>query len=159
MTDPGRLSGIDIVGWVTRTVEKVERAAQSDPAAWAAAWLEAYRELGGQHASVGRKGCPRRAAYGLWLLGRLKTSRPQLSPKGAREILEALGRNATYAALAADVCVGNAEITTDEAWEIVKRRFRKDTGEKPTEVEQGQVKIAWALANAGLLRPSAAVAR
>ena len=159
MTDPQQLSGIDIVGWVTRTTERIERAGLIDPAAWASAWLETYQELGGQHESVGRKGCPRAAAYALWILGRLKSSNRPPNPQKTQEVLQELGRNATYAVLAADACLESPETSAAQTWVIVKQRFRRETGEKPAEAEQGQVKIVWALAKAGLLRPSAALMR
>ncbi len=159
MADPLKISGIGIADWVTRTIEKVERVGLDDSPTWAAAWLEAYYELGGRHHSVGSKVCPRRAAYGLWFLGRIQGCRLRRASMGVQETLAALGRNVTYAVLAADVCIESPDVGVAEVWRFVKQRFRQETGEVPAQSEQGQAQIAVGLANAGLLHPGPVTVR
>ena len=151
--DPRRLFGVDIKEWVFQTAELMsEPTPLSDRSHWVRAWGETYSKLGGLSRSCGNKGCPRAAAFGLWYLGRLKATGRTLQKWPASRVVKELGRNASYAVIAADLYAGDPRQAPREAWRAVRRNFRRETGQDATHGEQGQVRVVWALGRAGLLR-------
>jgi hypothetical protein len=151
--DPSRLFGIDIGDWVSDTVLLMsEPTPLSDRSHWVQAWGDTYSKLGGLSRSCGNKGCPRAAAFGLWYLGRLAPTSRTLQKWPVSRVVKELGRNASYAVIAADLYAEDPERSPREAWRVVRRAFRRCTGQEATQGEQGQVRVVWALGRAGLLR-------
>lgn len=149
--EPGRLNGIPITGWVLGTIAKMTRERPDDRTAWARCWYRTYRELGGRSQATGSKGCPRAAAYGLWVLGRIPQSgRPRLNWPVSR-VFEELGRNAAYAVIAADLSKSGPAQSVQDMWPAVRLEFRRHSGEEAAISEQGEVRMALALRAEGLV--------
>jgi len=148
--EDGSLYRIPIVDWVLRTSAKMKQKASEERTDWRQFWSVTYRELGGQRSTCGDKPCPRAAAYGLWFLGRIPGSgRPRLNWT-VPAVREQLGKNATYAVIAADLYAKAPKQSPRDTWQAVHREFEKQTGEEAGS-EQGAVKVAMALAAQGLL--------
>lgn len=65
------LCGIPVTSWVFGAIAKASATKDDSMTYWRHAWEETYFELGGKSASVAQKGCPMKAAYGLWQSGRI----------------------------------------------------------------------------------------
>lgn len=149
--EPGRLNGILIKDWVLGTIARMTREHSDERSAWARCWYGAYHDLGGRSQASGNKGCPRAAAYGLWVLGRISQSgRPPLAWPVPR-VREELGRNAAYAVIAADLAKVSPALSVQDVWPAVRLEFQRHCGEQAAISEQGEVKIALALRAARLL--------
>ena len=142
---------IPISTWVLDTAQAMDAARATDGAVWRKHWVDSYWALGGRSTS-GSKGCPRSAAYALWYLGWLKgTARPLLDWP-IRRIAGALGKNAAYAVIAAQILARQGFAGSRGAlWQRVQREFRSEIGESPAESDQGAVKLTLGLFLDGIL--------
>ncbi len=141
----GALSKILVTPWVLGTVEKMRRAGTTEAADWARFWLETYGELGGRSNESGAKGCPRAGAYGLWFLGRLARGGRALQAWSIDRVNRELGKNATYAVIAADLLGTGMDTSLRQLWPAVQARYVQATGQEPAMTEQGEVKVALVL--------------
>jgi hypothetical protein len=139
------LHKIPVTPWVLGTVEKMHQAGTSEVTAWNRYWLQTYRELGGQSHQSGSKGCPRAAAYGLWMLGRLRGGGRATQVWTVDRVKRELGKNAAYAVIAADLLAQGATTSLGELWPIVQAQYTAHTSDEPAGSEQGEVKMVIAL--------------
>ncbi len=142
---------IDLAEWLLRSVAKADEEGRSDSRTWATCWEESYRELGGCKVSVGRKPCSKNAAYGLWLLGRIKGTGRAWQNISVCDVNREMGKNAAYAVIAVDVLADGTNRNTRQLWEQVKHLYAAVTGELPAINQQGQISLVLALARRGLL--------
>ena len=63
---------IDAREWIRKTIEKMDNSETDSSSEWNRFWEEIYFELGGKSACSACKGCPKKAGYTLWYLGRIK---------------------------------------------------------------------------------------
>jgi hypothetical protein len=142
----GVLFKIPVTLWVTRTIEKMNKAGTIDIQSWSRFWLETYQELGGKSIDSGRKGCPLHAAYGLWRLGRIKGAGLPYQYDPIRFINQTYGKNAAYAVLALDLLEdGRAFRNIDDLWNQVKLLYRRTLNQDPANSQQGAITIALTL--------------
>lgn len=140
------LNRIPVTPWVTGTIERVLRSGRDDPQTWNDCWYDTYTALGGSSQESGKKGCPRAAARGLWLLGRVRDGkRPAVSLTTA-EVYRQLGKNAAYAAITADLLATKLNQSAAMLWPLVQHEFTRCTGAPPAGSEQGEVRLVVALA-------------
>ena len=97
------LNRIPVTPWVSGTVARILRTGRDDAQTWNDCWYDAYVALGGRSKESGNKGCPRAAARGLWLLGRLRDGQRPLLSWNVAEVYRELGKNAAYASITADL--------------------------------------------------------
>lgn len=144
-TKRGELNGVPATGWVRNTIARMNLQGSTRRADWARLWLQSYRELGGRSDSSGNKGCPRAAAYGLWLLGRVRDSGRPRQNWPVPQIVKELGKNAAYAVIAADLCASGFVGSAKEIWEAARDEFRKQAHQEPAASEQDEVKLTMIL--------------
>ena len=149
---PAVLFNISLVRWGRRTIERMNAAGKDDVDTWSNYWLRTYKDLGGQSDSSGSKECPKRAAYGLWRLGRISNSGKTFQNWTVERINEELGKNAAYAVLALDLLERKrnekdteGDWSKAELWAKVQELYQKKLGEPPAQSEQGALKIALGL--------------
>lgn len=136
-----KLCGISIDKWVSGTVSRVRRTGRDDSRAWNRCWAEEYFALDGKSESVSTKPCPRAAARALWILGRLTFGKRPFQAPTLENVHQTLGKNASYALIAAHLLAKNPELTAAELWPQVQARFLKVIGESPANSEQGEVRL------------------
>lgn len=128
--------------WVLGTVERVLVKGYDDRETWNECWHDAYKALGGTTSS-GTKPCPCGAAYGLWFVGRLRSGQRTLMQLTAKEVYrnKALGKNAAYAVIAADLLDTVPFRSDADLWSRVQSEFKRHTGDNPALSDQGEVKL------------------
>ena len=139
------LNRIPITRWVNGTVEKILGTGTHDAVTWNKCWYETYTQLGGTSKTSGTKPCPRAAARGLWILGRLRRGGRPLQTRSVVEVYRELSKNAAYAVIAADLLAGDASRSSSALWRSVQSEFTRLTGDIPAESEQGEVRLVIAL--------------
>lgn len=140
MEKPAVLSKIPLVQWVRGTIEKMSAIGATDVRAWNQAWIETYLDLDGEKVSVGRKGCPRAAAYGLWRLGRIKNGGVKFQDWPLKRVHDELGKNATYAVLAVDLL--KRGVAEEQLWDRIQKEYRRRFDDPPADSEQGEMRVA-----------------
>jgi len=113
--------------------------------------MQTYQELGGRRDSVGRKGCPRAGTYGLWFLGRLARGGRPVLKWSLQRVNSELGKNATYAIIAADLLSEGIAISREQLWKAVQNVYFREIGERAATTEQGEVTVALILHHGGEL--------
>jgi len=63
---------LNLWDWIRGIIEKIKEAYAKEE--WNKTWFKTYKELGGERPYSGNKGCPRAAAYCLFMMGRIKES-------------------------------------------------------------------------------------
>lgn len=128
---------VQILDWVSRTVDRMRATGKGDIASWKAYWLETYYSLGGTKESVGNKGCPSAAAYGLYRTGWLLDSGVKPVRMEISDIYDFLDRNknATYAVIAGGLLFHGVDHA--ELWNRVRSTFRDACGVEAAESDQG----------------------
>ncbi len=154
----GRTS-LDRAEWFLRTASKADQARCKDKKSWDGLWQDTYRELGGSSISVAKKECPKNAAYGLWFLGRVKSSMGQRIDLPVREVDRQLGKNSAYAVIAADLLAGETDYSRQQLWDEVRRAYAAATGKTAALSEQGQISLVLALAKRGALAKNRAASQ
>ena len=101
----------------------------------------------------GEKPCPRAAAYALWYLGRIQDSGRQVQKLTIYEVRRALGKNAAYAVIAAELLHADGSQSVSTLWPRVQARFSELLNEAPAKSEQGEIKLTLALSREGKLSP------
>ena len=136
---------VDLAAWVYGTVEKLGQGVS-----WQAAWVETYREIGGESKTSGKKVCPMMAARTLYELGRLKNAG---LPFRDCEIPELWNRskNGTYAILATRLLRASPHMTKASLWSEIQQAVRREVGEEPACSNQGGPTLAYQLWRLGLI--------
>ena len=136
---------INLKDWVLGTIKKVEHGAD-----WNCAWLKTYFGLGGKSRESGTKGCPKKGAETLYLLGRIKGFGRFQNP-GLGDIRRNYSKNGVYAILALEYIQREPNMSQSELWHKIKERFRRELNEKPAESNQGGPTVAYKLWYLGLI--------
>lgn len=142
---------IAVVPWVCRTAQHMEINNKEDVGTWNRVWFDHYQLLGGESKATGNKGCIRAAARGLWMLGRIRTSKRPLLTLEISTVTEQLTKNAAYAAIAADLLQSGASPRLPILWPIVQSEFRRLTDQMPATSEQGEIRMVIGLHQGGVL--------
>tara|TARA_B100000315_G_scaffold27706_1_gene23666 strand:+ start:1166 stop:1591 length:426 start_codon:yes stop_codon:yes gene_type:complete len=137
-------------------------AGKDDRETWDNHWFTTYKDLGGQSDSSGSKICPKRAAYGIWCLGRISNSGRTFENWTLESVRKELGKNAVYAVLALDLLEmkrgrrgTEGDWSNAELWAKVQETYQKKLGELTAHKQEGAVTIALGLFTEGqtLSRP------
>ncbi|MBN2488270.1 MAG: hypothetical protein JXA98_04515 [Methanosarcinaceae archaeon] len=147
-----KLYQVPVKDWVLKTTEKMKKNSKQDVSSWNKYWEETYFELDGKKASIACKGCPRKAAYTLWYLGRIKNSGRERINLSIDEVLEKFSKNGTYATLGQELLDNNPNLSKASLFEDIQKEFKKRTNEKPSESDQGGPTLTWILFREGLLQ-------
>lgn len=147
-----KLFNIQAKDWVLITSEKMKANNRQDASSWNAFWEETYYELGGNKSSISCKGCPKKAAYVLWYLGRIKNTGRDLVDLPINEVAKKLSKNGAYAILGQELLNNNPNLNKDQLFEEIQKEFKNRTNQKPAKSDQGGPTLTWILYNEGLLQ-------
>lgn len=139
------LNRVSVTQWVNGTVQRVLLLGRDDAQAWNTCWFDQYISLGGTSKNSGQKPCPRAAARGLWITGRLRSGRRPFLSWNTTEVYRHLTKNAAYASIAADLLTTTELRSSTELWPLVQAEFTRCTGEPSAASEQGEVRLVVAL--------------
>ena len=117
------LNRIPVAEWVCGTADKMREAGAESASEWRRFWLQTYWEPGGTSQMSGEKACPKAAAYALWYLGRIQDSGRQVQKLTIQEVHRALGKNAVYAVIAAELLHAEGSQSVGTLWPRVRARF------------------------------------
>lgn len=92
---------LNLWDWIRGTIEKIHEPYAKEE--WNEAWVETYKELGGKSPESGKKGCPKKAAYCLFMMGRIKESKKPFETLTYQDVMDKYGPNAVYAIIAIDI--------------------------------------------------------
>ena len=143
--DLDRFCNISLKDWVLGTIKKVEHGAD-----WNCAWIKTYFELGGKSRESGTKGCPKKGAETLYLLGRIKGFGRFKNP-GLRDIRRDYSKNGAYAILALEYIQQDPSISQSELWSKIQEGIRRELNEDPANTNQGGPTVAYKLWHLGLI--------
>ena len=137
---------VDLAAWVYGTIEKKHQ--QGKP--WRLAWVETYREIGGNSASSGEKGCPMSAAKTLYGLGRIKNGGMPFRDCEIPELWNHF-RNGSYAIIATKLLRRNPHLSKTSLWREIQQAVRREVGDEPARTNQGGPTLAYHLWHLGLI--------
>ena len=138
--------------WVLKTAEKMKKDNRQDSDSWNTFWEETYFDLGGKKSSTACKGCPKKAAYTLWYLGRIKNTGRNRVDISINKVAEKFSKNGAYAVLGQELLENNPNLNKVSLFEEIQKEFKKRTTENPAESNQGGPTLTWILFNEGLLQ-------
>ena len=122
---------------------------------WNKFWEETYFELGGKSACSACKGCPKKAGYTLWYLGRIKESNRErvemsiVDVKNNRRFL----KNGAYAILGQEILSKSpTPLTKSDLFSKIQNEYREGTEDDPAKSDQGGPTLTWILFKAGMLK-------
>ena len=147
-----KLSLIVAKDWILKTTEKMKNNNKEDTSSWNFYWEETYSELGGKKESVAHKGCPKKAGYTLWYLGRIKNTGRERIEMDITDILDEISKNGAYAILGQEILYENPELNKSSLFRIIQEEFKKRTKEEPAKSNQGGPTLTWILFKEGLLQ-------
>ena len=147
----GKVFKVPAKGWILATIKKMEDEGTSKRADWNRFWLESYTELGGEKQASGRKACPCAAAYGLWMLGRVRGASREFDSSDLVKINDEYGPNTAYVVIAVEELEQNSDIQLSELWPKIRTRYEAEIGKEAASCEAGQVRLTMALHRSNLL--------
>ena len=131
--------------WVLKTAKKMIKNNRQDAASWNKYWEVTYFELGGKKKSTACKGCPIKAAYTLWYLGRIRDTERQRIDISINEVFEKFSKNGAYAILGQELLDNNPNLDKASLFEEIQKEFKKRTTGYPAESDQGGPTLTWIL--------------
>ena len=140
----------DLRSWVLGTIRKIEKGIR-----WNIAWQDTYREIRGKKPECGRKGCPTKAAETLYELGCIRCGNKSFKNLPLKEVVDNYSKNGVYAVLAFDYLNQGSDTSTNELWNIIRKRFKRELGEASATSDQGGTTVAYKLWHLGLIIESA----
>lgn len=146
------LSKINAREWIRKTIEKMENSETESPFEWNRFWEETYFELGGEKYSVACKGCPKKAGYTLWYLGRIKESNRERMEMSIDEVKNRLSKNGAYALLGQEILSNSLTLNKSDLFRRIQSEYRRRTNDEPAHSDQGGPTLTWILFNAGMLK-------
>lgn len=139
--------------WVQKTINKMEENRVDDKKSWDMYWYKSYEELGGKSESTGTKGCPKKAAYGLWYLGYVSNTNRPFKNLSIQKINDEFSKNVAYAVLAVDLLnKGWKSNNITSLWQEVKNQYRNTLKKEPAKSNQGAVTVAVQLFQEGRIQ-------
>ena len=135
----GDMFGISLNDWLEGTIAKVKN---NEP--WNKAWINTYKDLGGQSLESGKKSCPKNAARVLYQNGRIAGYDENYKTVSFQEVIENDSVNGVYALMAIDELKQNNSIELSSLVKAVHCKFDKQFGSAP-DSDQGAIKLAFKL--------------
>lgn len=146
------LNKIDAREWIRKTIEKMGNSETESSSEWNRFWEETYFELGGKSYYVARKGCPKKAGYTLWYLGRIKGSNRERVEMPIDEVKSQLSKNGAYAILGQEILSKSSNLNKTDLFRMIQDEYRKRTNDEPAGSDQGGPTLTWILFKAGMLK-------
>ena len=143
---------IDAREWINGTTEKMENSETEDPLEWNRFWEETYFELGGKSACSACKGCPKKAGYTLWYLGRIKGSNRERVEMPIDEVTNRCSKNGSYAILGQEILNDSPNLNKSDLFRRIQIEYRRRTNDEPAKSDQGGPTLTWILFKAGMLK-------
>jgi hypothetical protein len=145
------LNKLDAREWIRKTIKKMENRETDSSSDWNKFWEETYFDLGGEKYSVACKGCPKKAGYTLWYLGRIKESNRERVEMPIDEVKNQLSRNGAYAILGQEILSNSPNLNKFDIFRRIQIEYRRRTNAEPAGSDQGGPTLTWILFNAGML--------
>ena len=130
----------------------MENSETENPFGWNRFWEETYFELGGKSYSVAHKGCPKKAGYTLWYLGRIKGSNRERVEMPIDEVTNRCSKNGAYAILGQEILDKSPNLNSSQLFLKIQSAYKKRTNDEPAASDQGGPTLTWILFNAGMLK-------
>ncbi|MCL1123422.1 DUF6979 family protein [Shewanella surugensis] len=130
---------VNLNDWLEGTIIKVK-----NNECWNTAWLETYKELGGQSVESGKKSCPKNAARILYQSGRLKGHNKPYKNVSFKDVKANDSVNGVYALMAIEQLKQNDSIELSSLVKSVHENFKKQFGTAPN-TDQGAIKLTFKL--------------
>lgn len=146
------LNKIDAREWIRKTIEKMENHETEDRLEWNRFWEETYFELGGKSYSVAHKGCPKKAGYTLWYLGRIKGSNRERVEMPIDEVTNRCSKNGAYAILGQEILSKSSNLNKTDLFRMIQDEYRIRTKDDPAKSDQGGPTLTWILFKAEMLK-------
>jgi len=146
------LNKIDAREWIMKTIGKMENRETEDRLEWNGFWEETYFELGGKSYSVACKGCPKKAGYTLWYLGRIKGSNRERVEMSIDDVENQLSKNGAYAILGQEILNKSPNLNKTDLFRRIQIEYRRRTNTEPASSDQGGPTLTWILFKAGMLK-------
>ncbi|NMX21100.1 hypothetical protein C5S30_01400 [ANME-1 cluster archaeon GoMg4] len=146
------LNKIDALEWIRKTIEKMENHETEDRLEWNRFWEETYFELGGKSYSVAHKGCPKKAGYTLWYLGRIKGSNRERVEMPIDEVTNRCSKNGAYAILGQEILSKSSNLNKTDLFRMIQDEYRIRTKDDPAKSDQGGPTLTWILFKAEMLK-------
>ena len=147
-----KLYKIPAKDWVLKTTEKMKKNNKQDASSWNKYWEETYFELGGKNQYAACKGCPKKAAYTLWYLGRIKNSGRERINISIDEVRKNISKNGAYSILGQELLEKNPNLSKALLFKEIQIEFKKRTNEMPAKSNAGAPTITWILFKESLLQ-------
>ena len=136
---------INLWDWIRGTIDKIHEPYAKEK--WNKAWVDTYKELGGKSQESGKKGCPKRAAYCLFMMGRIKESKKPFESLTYKDIRDKYGINGAYAMMAINILKDDQSLSLNSLWKKVQDKYIEEIGENPAKSNQGAATIVFKLFN------------
>ena len=144
---------LDAREWMKKTIKKMENSETEDPLEWNRFWEETYFEFGGKSACSACKGCPKKAGYTLWYLGRIKGSNRERVEMSIDEVKNQLSKNGAYAILGQEILSKSpTPLTKSDLFSKIQNEYKEGTEDDPAKSDQGGPTLTWILFKAGMLK-------
>ena len=145
---------LDAREWIKKTIKKMENRETESSSDWNNFWEEIYYDLGGTSACTACKGCPKKAGYTLWYLGRIKVSNRKRLEMSFDEVKKRCLKNGAYAILGQEILSNpdNIDITKSDLFGMIQDEYMRRTNDDPARSDQGGPTLTWILFNAGMLK-------
>ena len=138
---------LNLWDWIRGTIKKIHKPYAKEE--WNKNWLKTYKELGGKSRVSGKKGCPKNAAYCLFMMGRIKESNVTSENLTYQDVMDKYGPNGVYAIMAIDILQGVTTLSLNSLWKKVQDKYKKESGKNPAKSNQGAATVAFELFNNG----------
>jgi hypothetical protein len=142
---------LDAREWIRKTIEKMGNSETDSSSDWNKFWEEIYYDLGGKSACSACKGCPKKAGYTLWYLGRIKESNREREKRSIDEVKQ-LSRNGAYAILGQEILSNSPNLNKSDLFRRIQIEYRRRTNDEPAKSDQGGPTLTWILFKAGMLK-------
>ena len=142
---------IDAREWMKKTIKKMENSETESPFEWNRFWEETYFDLGGEKDYCARKGCPKKAGYTLWYLGRIERSNRERVEMSIDEVKQ-LSKNGAYAILGQEILSESPNLDKTNLFRRIQIEYRRRTNDEPSSSDQGGPTLTWILFKAGMLK-------
>ncbi|MEA2033221.1 MAG: hypothetical protein U9N41_06525 [Euryarchaeota archaeon] len=143
---------LDAREWIRKTIKKMENRETDSSSDWNKFWEEIYYDLGGTSACAACKGCPKKAGYTSWYLGRIKGSNRKRVEMSFDTVKKRCLKNGAYAILGQEILSNSPNLNKSDLFRKIQIEYRRRTNDEPAGSDQGGPTLTWILFKAGMLK-------
>ena len=136
---------LNLWDWIRGTIDKIHEPYAKEE--WNKAWVQTYKELGVKSQKSGKKGCPKKAAYCLFMMGRIKGGNKPFELLTYQDIMDKYGPNGVYAIMTIDILQAEQSLNLNLLWKEVQDKYKKEIRKNPAKSNQGAATVAFKLFN------------